>query len=46
MLEKGKTLVYHSSLINKAEERYSFNVFNRIWIPRMYVAECDSFPDW
>ena len=44
MLEKGKTLVYHSGQILKADERYSFNVFNRIGIARMLVAECDSFP--
>ena len=45
MLEKGKTLVYHSGHVSTLDKRYSFNVFNRIGLIRMYVAECDSFPD-
>ena len=45
MLEKGKTLVYHSGYVPKEDGRYSFNVFNRIGLIRIYVAECDSFPN-
>ena len=45
MLEKGKTLVYHSGHVSILDNRYSFNIFNRIGLIRMYVAECDSFPD-
>ena len=45
MLEKGKSLVYHSGQILKADERFSFNVFNRIGLFNVYVDECDDFPN-
>ena len=45
MLEKGKALVYHSGYISKSDERFSFNVFNRKGLTRVYVAECNTFPN-
>ena len=45
MLERGKSLVYHSGQILKGDERFSFNVFTRIGLVGVYVADCNDFPN-
>ena len=45
MLTKGKTVFYHGAQIDKAKERYSFNLYNRKGVTQMYMADCTTFPN-
>ena len=45
MLSKGKTVFYHGAKIDKQNERYSFNVFNRKGVTQVYMADCTTFPN-
>ena len=44
IIQKGKTLAYSPAKINK-DSRYSFNVFRRKGVARVYAIDCDDYPN-
>ena len=44
IIQKGKTLAYSPSKLDKDKGRYSFNVFRRKGISRVYAIKCDDYP--
>ena len=45
VLQKGKALLYHGTRIDKTSGRFSVNLFNRIGVAELYVADCKTFPN-
>ena len=45
MLQKQKSVIYHSSLLDSSYERFNFHIFNIKGVVRLYISKCTNFPD-